>query len=167
MRSRQVSSKTALPQTMYTVFFISLSFQITQILQQLSFLLMRRRLLNALSGLFYGFGNHFVTMIQVLYSNLTATVLVRLLGCLGGQWKRYIYSNFSLKHSKEKIGSVITKEVSTWIHCKILINWHLHSLIFNNTNLQLENQPISFSQWSSKEVHTLGDIYGPQGLRAF
>lgn len=36
-----------------------------------------------------GFGNHFVTMIQVLFSNPTATVLVRLLGCLGGQWKRY------------------------------------------------------------------------------
>lgn len=54
MRIRQALSKTALPQTMYAALFISLSFIITLILQQLFFLSMRRRLLIALSDIFYG-----------------------------------------------------------------------------------------------------------------
>lgn len=64
---------------MYAIFVISLSFPITQILQQLSFLLMRRRLLITLIGIFYG--QYYtawalvITMTQVLYLNPTAMVL--------------------------------------------------------------------------------------------
>lgn len=51
--------------------------------------------------------------------------------------------------------------------CKTDIKWNLFSLIFINSGLLIGNQPILFPGWSSKGVHTLGDVFDDNGLCLF
>lgn len=50
---------------------------------------------------------------------------------------------------------------------KISSKWNLFSPVFNNPGLLLGGQPIKFPGWSSRGIHTLGDLFDENCLRTF
>lgn len=82
-----------------------------------------------------------------------------------------IYSNISYKLVERDFGPIISYLFTVWFKvqqfAKIHTNFFHQSPIFCNFRLLIDENPISFPQWSNKGVNTLQDIIGKQGLLEF
>lgn len=82
-----------------------------------------------------------------------------------------VYSNIPSKKANKCLGPLISFLLRTCCsvmkHAGVDLNWHNHSPIFNNFSLIIGNTPLSFPQWSGKEVHVLRDLYDEDGFQGF
>lgn len=82
-----------------------------------------------------------------------------------------LYSNVTTSQCKVRFGPVVSQLVAVWKTaeklCKIDLKWNLFSPVFNNSGLLMGGRPIRFPGWSSRGIHTLGDLFDESGLRSF
>ncbi len=70
-----------------------------------------------------------------------------------------------------RFGPIIAQLFQVWDSAERLSNiscrWHQHSPVFNNKDLLIGGRPATSSQWESRGIHFLGDIYSADGLCSF
>lgn len=83
----------------------------------------------------------------------------------------FIHSNIPLKMCRSKFGTIVSHLIATWrtveSYSKTHLKYHSYLPLFNNFDLCLGKQPISFPQWSDKGINTLSDITSDNTLRSF
>ena len=82
-----------------------------------------------------------------------------------------LFCGLSPKYCQEKFGPIISYSIQTWQRAEKLgewdVKWHIHTPIFQNKLLTLENKPLVLPSWSKCGIHTLSHIINNEGLRSF
>lgn len=116
-----------------------------------------------LSSVLYPYG--FDRSIGVAWRQLEESVVYPL------ELRDLLFSNITTNQCKARFVRNVSHLISTWRLmekiCKFKKKWYAASPIFNNHGLLIDVRPISFPTWSSKGIHTFGDVFDDNGLHFF